>query len=71
MTRLVETWVIVALVERDGISAEQAKQWLYDLAYRGTLTNHGGPLPGQALWDLQEARAHMRFDIPHCPGTNI
>lgn len=67
--KLVQTWVVVGVMVRDGCTEEQAKEALYHWSYHGRIVNYGGTAPGSALWDLYQVRDVLGFTVPTCPGT--
>ena len=56
---IVPTDLAVAFLEREGVTATQARSAIYRWSRQGLLPNHGKSGAGQALWDLAEVRELM------------
>jgi hypothetical protein len=56
---LVPTDVAVAFIQREGVTADAARKWIYNAQAKGEITNHGKPGNGNARWDLAEIEAAL------------
>lgn len=55
----VSTDVAAAFIVRDGVTAEDARKWIYNASGRGEITNYGKSGKGKASWDLGEIQAAL------------